>query len=435
MITEPYDIVIVGGGLVGLSLALALGQSQSKTSQRLKVAVIEPYPMMSADQSANPSFDARSTALSYSTERIYRRLGIWDGVVSSAAAIRRIHVSDKGQWGATRLVASEQGMDCYGYVVPNEVLGRNLYRAFHQQRQVELVASLKVSSMVAQSGGYLLTLGDSSDIPSRQLSARLVVVTDGGRSNLAEQLGISYKVSDYHQHAVIANIGLSRSHEEIAYERFTGEGAMALLPLADYISPPGGENDVSDSTMGLAGKREFRSALVWTVPSRQAPGLLEISDADFLARLQKVFGHRAGRFIRVGERHTYPLQLKTASEQFRQGLVLLGNSAHTLHPVAGQGYNLALRDAMTLAECIRQTTTVEQVGSLEVLNHYFEMQRADQARTIMGSDGLLKLFGSKASWIRQARSLGLVSLNLLGLAKEQFTEVAMGVSGVAREWR
>ncbi len=434
MITEPYDIVIVGGGLVGLSLALALGQSQQKSTLQLKIAVIEPYPMVALNQPRNPSFDARSTALSYSTERIYRRLGIWRGIESDAAAIRRIHVSDKGQWGATRLVASEQGLECYGYVVPNEILGRNLYKAFYQQNHVELMAALRVSTLSAEAGGYALTLCDSNDQPSRQLSARLVVVTDGGRSNLAEQLGVSYKVSDYHQHAVIANLGLSRPHENIAYERFTGDGAMALLPLMDYVPQPNDETPYKDLASAMVRKREYRSALVWTVPSRQASGLQEISEEDFLSRLQVVFGHRAGRFTRVGERHAYPLQLKTASEQIRQGLVLLGNSAHTLHPVAGQGYNLALRDAMTLAECLREVTTAEQVGSLEVLGRYYEMQKADQSRTILGSDGLLKLFGSKAPFVRQARSVGLVSLNLLGAAKEQFTDVAMGVSGVAREW-
>ncbi|WP_020410696.1 2-octaprenyl-6-methoxyphenyl hydroxylase [Hahella ganghwensis] len=427
MLTEPYDIVIVGGGLVGLSLALAIGQAQQKGGLRLKATVVEPFPMTSHETGANPSFDARSTALSYSTEKIYRRLGIWSSVESQAAAIQRIHVSDKGQWGATRLIASDQGLDAYGHVAPNEILGKALYQAFHQQSQVKLAASQKVSSLEPTPDGYRLSLCDSKGLPTRELSARLVVVTDGGRSNLAEQLGIVYKTSDYQQNAVIANVGLSRAHENIAYERFTGDGAMALLPLVDYVA--------RSEAVGESASRLHRSALVWTVPSRQAPGLLELNEEAFLSRLQSVFGHRAGRFIRVGERHTYPLQLKTSLEQVRPGLVMLGNSAHTLHPVAGQGYNLALRDAMTLAECLCQVTTAEQVGSLEVLNRYYEMQREDQSRTILGSDGLLKIFGSKSSMLRKARSFGLVSLNLLGPVKSHFTEMAMGVSGVAREWQ
>ncbi len=412
--TDSYDIVIVGGGLVGLSLALAVGQG---THAALKVAVVEPFPLQAQNHPANPSFDARSTALSYSTEHIYRQMGIWQALASSLASIKYIHVSEKGRWGVTRLDAKSQGLECYGHVVPNEILGRILYGEFQHQGRTELLAPMSVTAITPEADGYRLNLSSKTEgRANKVLKSRLVVVADGGRSGLARQLGFHYQEVNYDQHALITNVALSRPHGGIAYERFTGEGAMALLPLTSH-------------------EGHARAALVWTIPSRQSQGLVEATEDDFLARLQDVFGYRAGRFDKVGERITYPLKLQAATEQFRPGLVLLGNAAHTLHPVAGQGYNLALRDAMALAECLNGAATLDQLGSGELLSRYVELQKSDQYRTIMGSDGLLKIFGSKTEMIRQVRQVGLVSLNLMTPVKDQFAQVAMGVGGVARNWR
>ena len=419
MTTEQYDIVIVGGGLVGLSLALAIGQGPHKA---LKVAVVEPYPL-NGGEVLNPSFDARSTALSYSTERIYRQMDIWQELSPASSPIRQIHVSEKGRWGGTRLEAKAQNLDCYGHVVPNEVLGKVLFKVFKQQLAAgrsELLAPMSVAEISPEIGGYKLRLtgvGSQSDGQAdRWLQSHLVVLADGGRSGLAHQLGFHYQEFDYQQHALIANVAMSKPHDGIAYERFTGDGAMALLPLTNHGA-------------------DARAALVWTVPSRQSQGLMEISSDEFLRRLQDVFGYRTGRFVKVGERVSYPLRLQAATEQYRPGLVLLGNAAHTLHPVAGQGYNLALRDAMALAECLKSATTPEHLGSAEVLARYVEMQKSDQHRTIIGSDGLLKVFGSKLGAVRQARQIGLVGLNLLAPIKNQFAQVAMGAGGIARDWR
>jgi len=417
MNTEFYDIAIVGGGLVGLSLALAIGQGPQSS---LRMAVVEPFPLNTNGEVSNPSFDARSTALSYSTERIYRQMGIWQVLSTASSPIRQIHVSEKGRWGVTRLEAKSQSLICFGHVVPNQVLGKILFDSFTPylaEGRAELLAPMSVAEITPEVGGYKLRLTDPHNKQAdRSLKAHLVVLADGGRSGLAHQLGFHYQKVDYQQHALIANVAMSKPHNGIAYERFTGDGAMALLPLTNHGA-------------------DARAALVWTVPGCQAQGLMKISGGEFLSRLQEVFGYRTGRFVKVGERVSYPLRLQTVMEQYRPGLVLLGNAAHTLHPVAGQGYNLALRDAMALAECLKGVTTAEQLGSAEVLSRYIGMQKADQRRTIIGSDGLLKIFGSKVGAVRQARQMGLVSLNLLAPVKNQFAQVAMGVGGIARDWR
>lgn len=385
------DIAIVGGGLVGASLALAL-QGEAKV-RGWTICLIEPFTPGSGYQ---PSYDARSTALSYGTQQIYQRLGLWQQISKRAEPIKHIHVSDQGRFAAARLSAQEEGVPALGYVVENAWLGECLWQAMDQQ-VVTWRSPAQVTRMQTLADGYQLTLDDDST-----LECDLAVLADGGRSGLREQLGVTVKTTPYGQTALIANISPRESHCGQAFERFTEEGPMAMLPLADK-----------------------RCALVWTRSAADAERLLGASDAAFLSELQLAFGYRLGALEKVGERHLYPLSLVEAQEQVRANLVVLGNAAHSLHPIAGQGYNLSLRDTMALADTLIAST--EPLGALATLQAYLRKQRLDQQLTVGFSDQVTRLFSNSQPLQATGRNLGLLGLDLLPPAKRWFARQAMGI--------
>ncbi|MFP6799379.1 MAG: 2-octaprenyl-6-methoxyphenyl hydroxylase, partial [Pseudomonas sp.] len=312
------DIAIIGGGLVGASLAVAL---QAEAKQRgWSICLIEPFTPGNGYQ---PSYDARSTALSFGSQQIYQRLGLWQQISQRAEPIKQIHVSDRGRFAAARLSAKEEGVPALGYVVENAWLGECLWQALDQQ-VVGWRSPAQVTRMQALADGYRLTLDDGSE-----LECSLAILSEGGRSGLREQLGIAVSNTPYGQSALIANVSPTDAHNGLAFERFTEEGPMAMLPLADN-----------------------RCALVWTRATQEAERLFALSDVAFLSELQQAFGYRLGSLRQVGTRYLYPLALTAAKEQVRQHLVVLGNAAHSLHPIAGQGYNLSLRDTLVLAETL-----------------------------------------------------------------------------------
>ncbi|WP_217475915.1 2-octaprenyl-6-methoxyphenyl hydroxylase [Stutzerimonas stutzeri] len=384
-------LAVVGGGLVGASLALAL--QQGAKSRGWEIAVIEPFEPGSEYQ---PSYDARSTALSYGTRLIYQRLGVWERIAERAEPITQIQVSDRGRAGATRLDASDQQVPALGYVVENAWIGHCLWQAL-DDRVVTRHCPAEVERMQAVAGGYQLTLTDG-----QVLDCDLAVLADGGRSALREQLGIAIKSTPYDQSALIANVTPGKPHGGQAFERFTDDGPMALLPLQDN-----------------------RCALVWTRPEADAARLAALPEAGFLDELQQAFGYRLGGFQQVGARHLYPLALIEAEEQVRSGLVVLGNAAHSLHPIAGQGYNLSLRDTEALATALLSSSA--RLGDIGVLQAYHRQQRTDQWLTVGFSDRLTRLFAGSALLSVGARNVGLLGLDLLPPAKGWFARQAMGL--------
>ena len=327
-------LAIIGGGLVGASLALAL--QHSARQRGWQIHLIEPF---APGEEYQPSYDARSTALSYGTRLIYQRLGLWQQIAERAEPILHIHVSDSGRPGAARLSAQTEGVPALGYVVENAWIGHCLWQAL-DERVVTRHCPAEIDNLQAQADGYRLTFTDG-----RSLDCALAVLADGGRSGLREQLGIELDREPYGQTALIANITPGKPHGGQAFERFTDQGPMAMLPL-----------------------RDNRCALVWTRPEQDANRLAALNEADFLAELQQAFGYRLGALQQVGARHLYPLALIEAREQVRTGLVVLGNAAHSLHPIAGQGYNLSLRDTQALAETLLGSDAA--LGDLSVLQAY-----------------------------------------------------------------
>lgn len=388
---QRASLAIIGGGLVGASLALAL-QAGAK-ARGWQIALVEPF---APGDSYQPSYDARSTALSYGSRQLYERLGVWPAISQRAEAITQIHVSDRGRFGAARLSAEDEGVPALGYVVENAWLGHCLWQALDAD-VVSWRCPAEVSRLEALDDGYRLTLNDES-----VLDCDLAVLADGGRSSLREQLGIAVRITPYGQTALIANVSTADAHQGQAFERFTDEGPMAMLPLSDS-----------------------RSALVWTRPGNDAERLLGLDDKTFLAELQNAFGYRLGALRQVGGRHVYPLALSEAQEQVRPHLVLLGNAAHSLHPVAGQGFNLSLRDTLALADCLLASPAAP--GDFATLQRYRQSQQQDQALTVGFSDQVTRLFGRGESLLVAGRTLGLLGLDLLPPAKRWFARQAMGL--------
>lgn len=385
------SLAIIGGGLVGASLALAL--QDGARARGWRIHLIEPFE---PGHEYQPSYDARSTALSYGTRLIYQRLGLWEHIAERAEPILRIHVSERGSFGAARLDCTREGVEALGYVVENAWIGHCLWQALDDQVVVRHCPA-EVERLEPGATGYRLSFTGG-----QQLECDLTVLADGGRSGLREQLGIQVSRRPYGQTALIANITPGKPHGGLAFERFTEHGPMALLPL---------QND--------------RCALVWTRSQADAARLAQAHEAVFLGELQEAFCYRLGALQQVGARHLYPLTLIEAEEQVRSGLVVLGNAAHSLHPIAGQGYNLSLRDVEALSVALLRSDAA--LGDLAVLQEYARRQRFDQRVTVGFSDQVTRLFGDSGRLVAAGRNLGLLGLDLMPAAKRWFARQAMGL--------
>lgn len=393
-----FDVVIAGGGMVGASLACALGELA------LRVAVIEPYPF---DSSAQPSFDLRTTALSRSSQRILSALGVWNAVADAAAPIRRIHVSEQGRFGTAVIDAREQRVASLGYVLENRSLGRELWGRMAAAERLSLLSPAQAEDVQVDEHAVRLQLREGEG--RRELQARLLVVADGARSRLRDALGIRARERPYGQTAIVGTVQFGeRGDGETAYERFTPDGPMAILPAG------------SD-----------RHVFVLTRHGDRAESIAELPDADFIDLLQRTFGYRLGRVLRVGQRAAYPLSL-TASEQLTAPrAVIIGNAAHGLHPVAGQGYNLGLRDAASLAECLADALREgrSDAGDAATLQAFADWRRSDQEKVVAFTDGLVRLFDLQQPGLGLARGLGLAAFDVLPGAKRALARQTMGLGG------
>ena len=401
--TAPVvDLAIVGGGMVGACLALALADTLTGTGR--KVVLLEATP---PDTGHSPSFDGRTSALSNGSRRILTTLGVWEAVVAQAAPISRIHISDRGRFGAARIDAAEQGLEAMGYVVPNRALGAAVWARLHGHPGVELRAPCRVVGLSREPHCVNLVLDDGTT-----LAARLVVAADGAQSVVREAAGVAATADDYGQVALITQVSAGKPHAGVAYERFTTSGPIAVLPL-----PP---------ALGYQ-----RVATVWTLAPAEAARVRALDDAGFLAELQQAFGWRLGRLSAPGERLAYPLALVQAASLVSERVAIIGNAAQGLHPIAGQGFNLGLRDAVTLAECVADglELTDGDPGSAAVLQRYAAWRAADRRLLVRFTDGLVKLFGARLAPLRAARSLGLSLFDVLPPAKAAMSTLSTGGGG------
>lgn len=396
---EPiFDVVIGGGGLVGAALALALAHLD------LRVALLEGTPF---DDREQPSFDERTTAISNGTRRAFEALGVWARIERDATPIRRIHVSDRGRFGFARLDARELGLDALGYVITNRVMGAGLWGCL-AETAVQLISPAHIVGMEAMEGARRVHYRADGEA-TRTIDARLVVAADGARSILRESAGIRASTWDYEQVALIANVFPQRFHDYVAYERFTETGPLALMPLS------GG-----------------RMGLIWTLTKTQVDEMDRCADAEFLARLQDAFGFRLGRFTRVGTRYRYPLALTRAGDYVAERFAVVGNAAQALHPIAGQGFNLGLRDAASLAEVLadaqQETGGQFDPGDGLWLERYRLWREADQANIVRFTDGLVRLFTQPLGPVKLLRNLGMLAFDLMPFAKEALSRLSLGAA-------
>jgi 2-octaprenyl-6-methoxyphenol hydroxylase len=389
------DIAIVGGGLVGASLAIAL------EPLGLRVALVESVAPQAGSQ---PSFDDRTTALGNGTRRIFESLGLWAAIAPHAAPIRRIHVSDAGRFGFARLAAEEQGIEAFGYVVTNRAIGAALRARLAGLAGLDQRMPVRVTTVRPADQALELVLDDGAQC----LRARLVVAADGANSVVRAAAGLEAGVEDYHQVAIVAHLRTAQPGDGTAYERFTPQGPIAVLPLCN-----GGYG------------------VIWTLAPAAAERALSLDDAAYLAELQQAFGWRAGRFTQVGQRSAYPLRLTRAAQTTAERTVLIGNAAQALHPVAGQGFNLGLRDAATLAELLAERAGDARLdcGSAGLLAEFARRRQADRDGVTRFTDGLVKLFGDERPGFGALRDLGLLLFDLSPTAKSALSRISWGFAG------
>ncbi len=390
---KHYDIVIIGAGLVGYSLVASL---KDRLQADLKVAVIDSIEAPTLDSNLSPSFDDRSTALNAKSIQLLQQWQIWPHLKSYCCAIKQIEISDQGGLKTINLDSNDSGVDAFGYVAPNKFMGQALL-SIAQKLPVDFYYGCDIKCFKFQAEKVIV----SSQLET--LSGSLIVLADGGRSEIKTKLGIQDDVVDFSQTAIVANIQTSLPNNHLAYERFADHGPMAMLPLS-----------------------EKTSALVWSVDTSQAKEIMELDDQSFLNQAWQNFGGRLGQWQKTSKRSSYPLKRVKSEEMVRSRLILLGNSAATLHPVAGQGFNLALRAVEALANSIHKTES-KHLGQLTQLLKVKAAIENDQHWTIRFCDELVNGFGHRnlAAKLGRAAAMGLFDQhnNFKGI----FSRYAMGL--------
>ena len=384
------DVAIVGGGLVGASLAVAL-----KDSGR-NVALIEA----AAPPKAEPSWDERCIGINAASQRIFSALGVWQALLPDAEPILATHVSERGRFGVARFTAQEAGLEALGHNIPLRALSQTLWEAA-QTTQTRFFCPAKVEQIAVSAESATLKLGDGSS-----LQAKLVVAADGAQSAVRSLLGIEATTDDYAQSALVTAVYPARAHQGCAYERFTPDGPIALLP-----------------------KPRNAASLVWTLPTEKAKAMQACSEADFLAAAQDAFGERLGRFSQLGRRQSYPLARVMSQRLSAPRVLFIGNAAQSLHPVAAQGFNLGLRDAASVAEVVQGAA---DLGADEVLQSYAQRREPDRQATSQFTDRLVRLFSNEVPGLADLRHWGILALDLVPPLKQQVMRKNLGLSSGLR---
>lgn len=426
---KKCDVLIVGGGMVGASLACSLASKMPA----LKIVLVDAFPIQKLleDHQGNfqtnytPSFDSRSTVLSQGSARIFETMGLWEELSKKAEPIKTINVSEKGKFANVRLRSSEYGVNAFGYVTDNKWIGGVLLQAVNSLSNIELIAPAKIKHLNFLSKVVEAEVELKSELGNNSLfiETDLLIVSDGANSQTCQLMGVEYEGYDYQQLGLIANVTTQLPHKGHAYERFTKDGPIALLPLKNESHEKAGQGD--------GGPLSCRSALILTADSSQEHFLRNCDDESIAKLIEDRFGRRLGEIIEVGKRDIYPLKLVKAVEQVRNNVVVLGNAAHTLHPVAGQGFNLSMRDISELSRLIHLASKNKQrLGDIGYLKNYTLFRQLDQTLTIEFSDKLNKLFAQENVALSLGRNLGLFGLDAFPVARKLFVKQTMGMQAV-----
>ncbi|MGQ1493651.1 FAD-dependent monooxygenase [Acinetobacter baumannii] len=397
------QVIIVGGGMVGLSLSLML----AKANIAVKLLEAVKYPNYD-DQNVAPyhsSFDARNTALSRRSVQIYQKLGLWDALQQHATPILQVHITEQGSFGKARLIAEQEKVESFGQVIENAWLGRVLLTQVHQQPLIELIDGVQVTALTQDAEQVHIEAQRGDEV--LKLESKLLIAADGRDSFCRQAIGVGVDVHDYDQVAIVTTVQTSKPHEHVGFERFSALGPLALLPL------PG----------------EYRRSVVWPVKKgTEGEWLGEENDQHFLDALQKTYGDRAGKFEKTGKRFSYPLSQVLAHKQAVGRVILMGNAAHTIHPVAGQGFNLCLRDAdVLLRYLVNQLSASDDIGNPDNLLAYEQARLSDQQRVIKFCDTVVRGFSNQNPLLKLIRNTGLIAFDVIPGVKPLVANYAMGL--------
>ncbi|MEH0665201.1 2-octaprenyl-6-methoxyphenyl hydroxylase [Vibrio scophthalmi] len=388
---KQYDVVISGGAMAGMTLALAL---DTLCHGELSIAVVESFE---SDHSRHPGFDSRSIALSYGSAKQLKQWGLWAAIAPVATSINHIHVSDRGHAGMTSISREEIGDQALGYVVELADVGRIYHQLVSERPAITLYCPDSVLQLERSAQHVEIALSSGEHIRSR-----LLVAADGALSSSCDQVGLTLDEHDFDQVAIIANIRAQQPHHGQAFERFTETGPLALLPMS-----------------------QERLSLVWCVKPDRASELLSLSDSAFLAQLQTAFGWRLGQLQQAGQRASYPLILRTRRQTIAHRIAVVGNAAQTLHPIAGQGFNLGIRDVATLAELIAGAPN--DPGHYDLLSNYRQRRETDREQTIALTAGLVHTFSNDYLAMRIGRNLGLAAMEWVPPVKKPLLQRTLGL--------
>ena len=398
------QVIIVGGGMVGLSLALML----AKSNIAVKLLEAVKYPNYDDENVApyHSSFDARNTALSRRSVQIYQKLGLWEALQQHATPILQVHITEQGSFGKARLVAEQEKVESFGQVIENAWLGRVLLTQVRQQPLIELIDGVQVTALMQDTDHVQIEAMRNGEY-IHALKSKLVIAADGRDSFCRQAIGVGVDEHDYDQVAIVTTVQTSKPHQQVGFERFSALGPLALLPL------PG----------------EYRRSVVWPVrKGTEAEWLGEENDQHFLDALQETYGDRAGKFEKTGKRFSYPLAQVLAHKQAVGRVVLMGNAAHTIHPVAGQGFNLCLRDADVLVRFLmEQLAKSDDIGSPDNLLAYEQARLTDQQRVIKFCDSVVRGFSNQNPILKLLRNTGLVAFDVIPGIKPLVANYAMGL--------
>lgn len=408
-----FDIIIAGGGLSGTLAALSLSQIKKSDGEPLSIAIVEATkatkPSSSSKNAPSADFDARVLALSHGSMQYLKALGLSPELSGIAATIDNIHISDRGHYGKARLSAHEHDVTAVGYVIEMVQLGKTLSTSLENYTNISWYCPDKISAIEWQVDRVSVQLASE-----KLLSANLLLACDGGQSSCRQFAQIGARVKDYQQSAIIANVSMQKAHKNRAFERFTEQGPIALLPLLDHQS-------------GSSEDHHYKCSIVWTLNSSQGRDIAQLNAQEFASAFEQAFGSWLGKITKVGKRTLYPLNLVLADAQIYHRTVLVGNASHTLHPIAGQGFNLGLRDVEQLTQLIAQAVNNNECyASLSLLTQYAEQRKKDHQQVIALTDSLVTLFSNQLPPLVVGRNIGLKVLNYLTPFKKAFTNKTMG---------
>lgn len=389
-----FDVAIIGGGMVGATLARALAPS------RLRIALIEPQPAQV--EHPDGKFDLRVSAITRASQRLFEALGVWQGMQARRVSpFREMHVWEElGK--EIHFDSADLGEPYLGHIIENSVITASLYDGLEQQANLTCLFSRRCQQLEKVSDGWRLMLDDDTE-----LQAALLVGADGSRSWLRQQLGISVRGWDYDHAAVVTYVKTEKPHQETAWQRFVNKGPLAFLPLT-----------------------EGYSSIVWSTQPDNARRLCELAEAEFAEELALAFARRLGRVLEVGPRAMYPLRFLMADRYVQDGIALVGDAAHTMHPLAGQGVNLGLLDAAALAEVLQDAHKARRaIGSLQTLRRYERWRRSENLDMLVMVDQIQRLFGNEQPALRWLRTTGMDIVGRLPWIKDEIIEHAMGNRG------